>query len=133
MRAIIFPLAIVLTKAHRAAVSTMAKGCIVALILPLRCFLISLPNYTNILVCFAFFSLFSEEPEVLIREYSQTAILHAAHFQQPTLCQSPIPGNYHQCISVIYSYSAVCDSVNPSAVSLTIEPTFYHPERGGSN
>ena len=30
MRATILPLAIILTKAHRAAVSMMAKGCIVA-------------------------------------------------------------------------------------------------------
>ena len=38
-------------RAHRAVVSIMAKGCIVAcIILPLRCFLFSLPNYTNILV-----------------------------------------------------------------------------------
>ena len=31
--------AITLTKAHRAAVSMMAKGCIVARVLPLGCFL----------------------------------------------------------------------------------------------
>ena len=30
MRATILPMAIILTKAHRAMVSTMAKGCIVA-------------------------------------------------------------------------------------------------------
>ena len=30
MRATILPLAIILTKAHRAAVSIMGKGCIVA-------------------------------------------------------------------------------------------------------
>ena len=30
MRAIILPQAIILTKAHRASVSIMAKGCIVA-------------------------------------------------------------------------------------------------------
>ena len=30
MRATILPLAIILTKAHRAVVSIMAKGCIVA-------------------------------------------------------------------------------------------------------
>ena len=30
MRATILPLAIILTKAHRVAVSMMAKGCIVA-------------------------------------------------------------------------------------------------------
>ena len=38
MRVTILPYAIILTKAHRAAVSMMAKGCIVARVLPLRCF-----------------------------------------------------------------------------------------------
>ena len=42
------PQAIILTKAFRATVSIMAKGCIVARVLPLRCFLFLLPNYTNI-------------------------------------------------------------------------------------
>ena len=46
MRATI--LAIMLTKARKAAVSMMAKGCIVARVLPLRCFLFLLSNYTNI-------------------------------------------------------------------------------------
>ena len=45
MRVIILHLAIILTKAHRAIVSMMAKGCIVASVLPLRCFLFLLPNY----------------------------------------------------------------------------------------
>ena len=44
MRAIILPYAIKLTKAHRATVSMMAKGCILACVLPLKCFLILLPN-----------------------------------------------------------------------------------------
>ena len=48
MWATIFPLAFILTKAHRAMVSIMAKGCIVARVLPLRCFLFLLPNKTNI-------------------------------------------------------------------------------------
>ena len=47
MRATILPKAIILTKTHRAAVSMMAKRCIVAPVLPLRCFLFLLPNYTN--------------------------------------------------------------------------------------
>ena len=54
MRATILPEAIILTKAHRDMVSMMAKGCIVALVLPLRCFLFLLPNYTSILVCFSY-------------------------------------------------------------------------------
>ena len=47
MRATILSYAIILTK-----VSKMAKGHIVALVLPLRCFLFLLPNHSNILVCF---------------------------------------------------------------------------------
>ena len=39
MRDTILPKAILLTNAHRAAVSIMDKGCIVASVLPLRCFL----------------------------------------------------------------------------------------------
>ena len=41
MRARILPYAFIMTKAHGAAVSMMAKGSIV----PLRCFLFSLTNY----------------------------------------------------------------------------------------
>ena len=48
MRATILPYAIILTKAHRAVVSIMAKGCIVAGVMPLRCFLFLLPNYIYI-------------------------------------------------------------------------------------
>ena len=58
MRATILPYAIILTKAHRVAVSIIAKGSItpwalvsiiaqgsiVAWVLPLRCFLFLLPN-----------------------------------------------------------------------------------------
>ena len=53
-----------------------------ALVLPLRCFFFLLPNYTNILVCFFLFVIFGDEPEVFLPRYSQTAILHAAHFQR---------------------------------------------------
>ena len=55
MRAIKFPKVIILTKANRAEVSIMAKGSILAWVLPLRCFLFLLPNYTNILECFFFY------------------------------------------------------------------------------
>ena len=44
MRATIFPLALMLTKVGRAAVSMMAKLCIVACVLPQMCFLFLLPN-----------------------------------------------------------------------------------------
>ena len=46
MRATILTSAIILTKAHKATVSMMTKGCIVAQVLPLKCFLFLLPNYT---------------------------------------------------------------------------------------
>ena len=52
MRATILPYAFILTTALWALVSMMAMGCIVARVLPLRCFLLLLPNYTNIVVCF---------------------------------------------------------------------------------
>ena len=78
MRATILLKAIILTKAHWAAISIMAKGCIVACVLPLRRFLFLLPNYSNI-KCFFLFALVSDEPEVFLPKYSQTAILHAAH------------------------------------------------------
>ena len=48
MKATIHPLAIILTMAHRAAVSMMAKGCIVVKVLPRRCFLFLLPNYVHV-------------------------------------------------------------------------------------
>ena len=48
MRATILPKAVILTTAHKAAVSMMARGCIVALVLPLRCFLFLLPNYIHV-------------------------------------------------------------------------------------
>ena len=41
-----------------------------------------LPKYTNILVCSFYLHLFSEEPEVFLSKYSQTGILHAAHFRR---------------------------------------------------
>ena len=41
----------------------MAKGCIVAGVLSLRCFLFLLPNYTNILVLSFLFALCSSLPE----------------------------------------------------------------------
>ena len=54
MRATILPKDIILTKAHRAAVWKMTKGCTQALwpeystVLPRRCFSFVLPNYINI-------------------------------------------------------------------------------------
>ena len=88
MRVKILPWAVILTNAHRAAVSMMAKGSIVARVLPLRCFLFLLPNYTFFSVFFLF-ALFTDEPEVFLPEYSQTAILHAAHFQRVVKIEFP--------------------------------------------
>ena len=59
MRATILPQAIILTvaltKAHRTTVRIMAKVCIM---LPRRCFLLLLPAYNNILVCFIYLDYF---------------------------------------------------------------------------
>ena len=53
-----------------------------ATVLPLRCFLFLLPNYTNILVFFSLFPQGSDRPKVFLPEYFQTAILHVAHFRR---------------------------------------------------
>ena len=48
----------------------------------MRCFLFLLPNHTNTLVCFFYLHYFSDEPEVFLPKYSQTAILYATHFRR---------------------------------------------------
>ena len=48
----------------------------------LRCFLFLLPNYAKMLELFFLFALVSDEPEVFLPKYSQTPILHAAHFRR---------------------------------------------------
>ena len=48
MRATILHWAVILTKAYRAVVSMMAKGCIVAWVLPLMCFFFLLPNFIHV-------------------------------------------------------------------------------------
>ena len=56
----------------------MAKGRIVARVLPLRWFLfLQLYQYLSVIFLFA---LVSDEPEVFLPKY--LAILHAAHFQR---------------------------------------------------
>ena len=37
---------------------------------------------THFVIDFFLFALFSDEPEVFLPKYSQTAILHAAHFRR---------------------------------------------------
>ena len=69
---------IILTKAHRAAVSKI-QGVYCGLNTASVVFLIF---YTSILVCFFLFAPFSEESEVFVSKYSQTAIQHAAFFRR---------------------------------------------------
>ena len=57
MKATLLPVAVLQTKAHRAAVSVMAKDCIVACVLPLRCFYFYYPT-TNL-------SMLSENKHIL--------------------------------------------------------------------
>ena len=47
----------------------MVKGCIVACVVPLRCFLFLLPNYTNILVFFLSICTIYDKPEVFLPRY----------------------------------------------------------------
>ena len=68
----------------------MAVVSILARVLPLMCFLILLPKYTNIYNVFFLFALFTDEPEVFLPKYSQTAILHAAHFRRVINSNKPL-------------------------------------------
>ena len=81
MRATILPPAIILTKAHTAAVGVMAKGCILAQVLPLRCFLFLIPNYIHVYPIIMQKLSYLDEREVLQQEYSQSPILPSPHFQ----------------------------------------------------
>ena len=45
-------------------------------------FLIFTTQLNQFLSVLSLFELFSDEPEVFLPEYSQMAILHAAHFQR---------------------------------------------------
>ena len=68
-------------RAHRAMVSITAKGSIVARVLPLRCFLLLLPNYIHIYANIGQkFSCFDKR-EVLQQEYSQPPILLSHQFR----------------------------------------------------
>ena len=62
---------------YRAMVSMMAKGCIVAFILPLRCFLFLLPNYCIVIQWFSYL----DKRQALQQEYSQPPILPSPHFR----------------------------------------------------
>ena len=65
--------------AHRAAVSIMAKMCIVVQILPLRCFLFLLPIYTHVHAIIMEYLSHFDKKEVLEQEYSQPPILPSPH------------------------------------------------------
>ena len=56
----------------------MAKGCIVAWLLPLRCSLFVLPDFIHI--CAVIIQKFLDKREVLQQEYSQLPILPSPHF-----------------------------------------------------
>ena len=62
-----------LTKAHRAAVSMMAKGSIVARVLPSEVFLIFTTELWQYFSLFFLFALFSDAPEIFLPKFSQTA------------------------------------------------------------
>ena len=81
MRATILPWAVKLTKAHRAAVSIMAKGVYCGLSTASEVFLIFTTQLYQYVSVFVLFVLFSDEPEVFFPKYSQTAIFHAPHFR----------------------------------------------------
>ena len=70
-----------MTKAHRAAVSMIAKGCIVSRVLPLGCFLFLLPNYINGNAIMRQQIHINDKREVLQHEYSQQPILPSPHFR----------------------------------------------------
>ena len=82
MRVTILPLAIILTKAHIGPRSVWwPRG----VLWPQYCLLgVSYFYYPTIpmLVCFFLFGLCSDEPEVFLPKYSQTAILYAAYFRR---------------------------------------------------
>ena len=60
--------------------SIMAKGCFVARVLLLRCFLLLLPNYIHVTVNGTTNS-YNDKREVLQNEYSQPPILPSPHFR----------------------------------------------------
>ena len=82
MRATILPYAIILTKAHRAAVSIIAKGCMWSEVLGAS----TIPSFSGFFLLFALNNLVTSLKYSLgflkYSRYSQTAILHAAYFRR---------------------------------------------------
>ena len=87
MRAL--PYAIILTKA---VISMMAKGCIVARVLHLGCFLFLLPCYTHIYAIIMQYLSYTDKSGVLQQEYSQPPILPYPHFRWVVLTDIPFIG-----------------------------------------
>ena len=81
MRVTILPLAIILTKAHRAMVSIMAKGCLAACVLPLSFFLFLLPNYIHFYAIIMQMFSYLDKRGVFQQEYFQPPILPSPHFR----------------------------------------------------
>ena len=104
VRVTILPYAIILTKANSAAVSIMAKGCISALVLPLRCFLFLLLSFIHLYNYDAMFSYFVKK-EVLQQEYSKPPILHSPHlwwlvnvYRGTCIPNPPLSPSLDQCL-----------------------------------
>ena len=79
MRATIFPEAFILTNTCKAMVSIMTLGCTLPLALPLRWFLLSLPNYIFVYALTLHYYACIDRKGVLQREFSQT-IFSSRHF-----------------------------------------------------
>ena len=78
MRATVLPYAILLTKACD---QYNGQGVYYGLSAASEVFLIITTQQYQYFSVFFLFALFSDDPEVFLPEYSQTAILHAAHFR----------------------------------------------------
>ena len=90
MRVTVLPQASILTKAQRAAVSMMAKGCIVALVLPLSCFLFFTSQpYSCLCNCNDIVFIFREERSIV------TGILPT-----PKTPLSSLPVGSNECFTV---------------------------------
>ena len=60
----------------------MSKGCILAKLLPLRCFLFLLPKYVHYLCTYNALCKEIDKKGVLPNKISQSAILHAPYFRR---------------------------------------------------
>ena len=79
----------------------MAKGCIVAWVLPLRCFLFLLHNYLHVYAIMMHQLTYLDKREVLQQEYSQPSILHSPRFWWVV---TPISFPFLLCCNPYYCY-----------------------------